>query len=450
METQAPPDPAVSGPLLTLHPIHPGALAEKPPPGPAEPAAAPAAATPWSDRYALRTRGMTSSAIRDLLKFTADPAVIPFAGGLPAPEVFPIAEIEAAAQRVLAEQGAQALQYGATEGYLPLRELLVRHMGRYGIEVTPANVVVTTGSQQALDLIGKLFINSGDRILTEEPTYVGALQAFTAYQGQYLTVPIDDQGLCLDRLEEALRGGPKFLYVLPNFQNPAGVTLALARRHRLVELASHYGAPIVEDDPYGQLRYEGDHLPPLVKIDAEYHGAGNGRPFTGGVIYLGTMSKTLAPGLRIGWVVAPEEVAARLAQMKQGADLHTSTFCQMVAYETARGGFLDAHVRRIRTVYCERRNAMLAALERHCPPGVRWTRPQGGLFLWVTLPPAIDSAELLTAALKEKVAFVPGHSFHPLGGGANTLRLNFSYCPPEVIEEGIRRLGRVLARRLSG
>jgi 2-aminoadipate transaminase len=441
MHTQAPPDRLVSAPLLTLHPIHPGALAEAAPP-------AAAAETPWSDRYALRTRGMTSSAIRELLKLTADPEVISFAGGLPAPEVFPIAEIEAATHRVLAEHGPQALQYSATEGVLPLRELLVRHMARYGIEVTPANVVVTTGSQQALDLIGKLFINSGDRILTEEPTYLGAIQAFTAYQAQYLTVPIDDDGLCLDRLEEALRGGPKFLYVRPNFQNPAGVTLSLERRRRLVELASRYGAPIVEDDPYGQLRYEGDHLPPLVKLDAEHHGAGNGKPFTGGVIYLGTLSKTLAPGLRIGWVVAPEEVAARLVQMKQGADLHSSTFCQMVAYETARGGFLDTHVRHIRRVYRERRDAMLAALERHSPDGVRWTHPQGGLFLWVTLPKGQDSAELLREALKEKVAFVPGHSFHPLGGGANTMRLNFSYCPPAAIEEGIRRLGRVLERRL--
>jgi 2-aminoadipate transaminase len=392
---------------------------------------------------------MTSSAIRELRKLTADPEVISFAGGLPAPELFPVAEIEAATHRVLAAHGSRALQYSDTEGYYPLRELLVRHMARYGIEVKPANVVVTTGSQQALDLIGKLFINSGDRVLTEEPTYLGALQAWTAYQAQFLPVPIDDHGLRLDRLEDALRAGPKFLYVLPNFQNPAGVTLALERRQRLVELASHYGAPIVEDDPYGQLRYEGDHLPPLVKLDAELHGAGhNGKPFTGNVMYLGTLSKTLAPGLRIGWVVAPEEVAARLGQMKQGADLHTSTFCQMVAYETARGGFLDTHVRRIRTVYRERRDAMLRALAYHCPPGVRWTRPQGGLFLWATLPEGLDANLLLAEALKEKVAFVPGGSFHPAGGGESTLRLNFSYAKPEVIEEGIYRLGRVLARRL--
>ncbi|HBL31991.1 MAG TPA: aminotransferase [Acidobacteria bacterium] len=408
-----------------------------------------AASPPWKDRLALRTQRMTSSAIRELLKLTADPEIISFGGGLPAPEVFPVDEIRAAAGRVLAEHGTQALQYSTTEGYLPLREMLVRHMSRYGIHVTPANILITNGAQQALNLVGKLLINSGDHVLTDEPTYLGALQAFTSYQAQYLPVPIDDDGMRTDKLEEALRAGPKFLYVLPNFQNPAGVTLSLERRQRIVELAAHYGIPLLEDDPYGQLRYEGEHLPALVKLDAEIHGTGNhGTPFRGGVIYLGTMSKILAPGLRIGWVVAPEEVMERLVQMKQGADLHTGTFNQMVAYEAARGGFLDQHVRRIRPVYRERRDAMLAALERHCPPGVRWTHPQGGLFLWMTLPAGQSSAHLLAEALKEKVAFVPGAPFYPLGGGERTARLNFSYCRPEVIEEGVARLGRVLARTM--
>jgi 2-aminoadipate transaminase len=420
---------------------------------PAAPAALPGE-TPWSDRYALRTRGMTSSAIRELLKLTADPGILSFGGGLPAPEVFPVAELEAAARRVLAGHGAEALQYGPTEGYLPLRELLARHMARYAIRVTPDNILITAGAQQALDLIGKLFLNAGDHVLTEQPTYLGALQAWNAYQAQYLPVPIDDDGMRMDGLEEALRHGPKFLYVLPNFQNPGGVTLARERRQRLVELASHYGAPIVEDDPYGQLRYEGSHLPSLVQLDAQLHGAaranGAGRPFRGGVLYLGTLSKVLAPGLRVGWVVAPEEVIARMVQMKQGMDLHTSTFTQMVAWETARGGFLDRHVRTIRTVYAERRDAMLAALERHMPPGVSWTRPHGGLFLWVTLPPGLDAEVLLADALREKVAFVPGRSFFPNGGGEGTLRLNFSYCRPELIAEGMHRLGGVVARRLGG
>jgi 2-aminoadipate transaminase len=409
------------------------------------------APTLWTDRFAQRTQRMGSSVIRELLKYTEKPDVISFAGGLPAPEVFPFEEVQAAADAVLQQQGRRtALQYSPTEGYLPLRELLVRHMSRYGIKVTPANVLITTGSQQGLDLIGRLFVNPGDRILTESPTYLGALQAWSAYQADYLPVPIDDDGLDVDQLEAQLRAGPKFLYILPNFQNPAGVTLSLERRRRLVELANHYGTPIVEDDPYGQLRYEGEHLPPLVQLDAEYHRAGRGdREFTGDVLYLSTLSKTLAPGLRVAWVVAPESVTSRLVQMKQGADLHSSTFCQMVAYEVAKDGFLDRHVKTIREVYGQRLKAMLAAFERHFPEGVRWTRPQGGLFLWVTLPEDFDSAELLKEALgQERVAFVPGAAFFPRGGGERTCRLNFSYMGEDMIEEGIRRLGSVIKRRL--
>jgi 2-aminoadipate transaminase len=406
--------------------------------------------TPWNERFAQRTQRMTSSMIRELLKLTENPDVISFAGGLPAPEVFPYEEVQAASDRVLRLQGRVALQYAATEGYLPLRELLVRQMARYGIRVKPANVMITSGSQQGLDLIGKLFINSGDRILTESPTYLGALQAWSAYQAEYLPVPIDDDGLDVNLLESQLRAGPKFLYILPNFQNPAGVTLSLERRRRLVELANHYGAPIVEDDPYGQLRYEGEHLPPIVQLDAEYHDCAKGDcEFTGDVLYLSTLSKTLAPGLRVAWIVAPESVISRLVQMKQGSDLHSSPFCQMVAYEVARDGFLDRHVRRIREIYGERRNAMLAALERHFPAEVRWTKPRGGLFLWITLPAGFDSMQLLREALEqEKVAFVPGTSFFPRGGGERTCRLNFSYCRPDVIDEGIRRLGSVIKRKL--
>lgn len=403
------------------------------------------AAAPWEERLAQRTRGMTSSAIRELLKLTQQPDVISFAGGLPAPSVFPLVEVEAATRRVLQEHGPVALQYSMTEGYLPLRELLVRHMERYGIHVQPGNILITSGSQQALDLIARLFINPGDRVLTEEPTYLGALQAFTASQAEYVVTAADDEGLRVGELEKAMRTGPKFLYVLPNFQNPSGVTLSMERRQRLIALATHYGTPIIEDDPYGQLRYEGSHLAPLVKIDAEVHGCADGSSaFTGNVIYLSTFSKTLAPGLRVAWVVAPESVIQRLVLMKQGADLHTSTFSQMVAYEVARDGFLDRHVRRIRAVYGERRNVMLAALERHFPQDVRWTRPQGGLFLWVTLPAGMDSTELLERAVEKKVAFVPGRPFFPLGGGDETLRLNFSYCDPPTIEDGIRRLGGVI------
>jgi 2-aminoadipate transaminase len=404
--------------------------------------------TPWVDRYALRTHSMGSSAIRELLKLTERPDIISFAGGLPAPEMFPIEQVRAAADTVLTEVGAQALQYSTTEGYAPLRDLIVHQMARYGVKVGIDNVLITSGSQQALDLIGKLLINPGDRILTENPTYLGALQAFTAYQAQYVTVPIDDDGLQVAHLETALRSGPKFMYILPNFQNPAGVTLSLARRHDLIALAEDYGIPIVEDDPYGQLRYEGEHLKPLVVLDSEYLGCG-GDGYTGNVIYTSTFSKTLAPGLRLGWIVAPQDVVFKLVQMKQGTDLHTSTFDQMVAYQVARDGFLDQHIHAIRETYGHRRDVMLGAMEEFFPPEVRWTRPAGGLFLWATTPESLNTADLLKDAVAQKVAFVPGDAFHPNGGGHNTMRLNFSNAKDEMIVEGIRRLAVAIKQRLA-
>jgi 2-aminoadipate transaminase len=404
--------------------------------------------TLWTYRYAQRTQRMQSSAIRELLKLTERPEMISFAGGLPAPEVFPVAEFQVACQRILAEHGPQALQYSTTEGYRPLREMIARHTARYGIVVEPDNILLTTGSQQALDLIGKIFINPGDRLLVEKPTYVGALQAWNAYQAEYITIALDDEGLQTDGLEAALRVGPKFIYVLPNFHNPAGVTLALNRRQRLVELADRYGVPLIEDDPYGQLRYEGEHLPPLVVLDTRLR-THERVSYSGNVLYLSTFSKTLAPGLRLGWIVAPAEVIARLVQAKQGVDLHTSTLTQMIAYEVARGGFLDRHVQHIRDIYRERRDAMLAALRQYFPASVQWTTPQGGLFLWVSLPEPTDAADILPAAIAENVAFVPGTAFFADGSGRNTFRLNFSNATPAKIAEGIRRLGGVLHRVLA-
>jgi 2-aminoadipate transaminase len=392
---------------------------------------------------------MQSSAIRELLKLTQQPDIISFAGGLPAPELFPIEEVKAACDVVLSELGPRALQYSTTEGYAPLREMLARHMARYGIKVDVDNIIITSGSQQALDLIGKLLINPGDRILTENPSYLGAIQAFTAYQAQYVTVPIDDDGLQVAHLEAALRTGPKFMYILPNFQNPAGVTLSLTRRYDLIALAEEYGIPIIEDDPYGQLRFEGEHIKPLVVLDAEYEGCEGNGSYTGNVIYTSTFSKTLAPGLRLGWIVAPKDVVFRLVQMKQGTDLHTSSFDQMVAYEVAHGGFLDKHVRHIREVYRQRRDLMLHTMEETFPHEVRWTHPQGGLFLWATTPEAIDTTDLLKDAIQQKVAFVPGYSFHPNGGGRNTMRLNFSNAGEDSIVEGIRRLSVALKQRVA-
>lgn len=405
--------------------------------------------TPWEYRYARRTKNMGSSAIRELLKLTQIPGLISFAGGLPAPDVFPVDEFKNACDVVLSEVGPQALQYGTTEGYLPLREMIARHSCRYGIKVEAENIQITTGSQQALDLLGKLLINPGDRILVEEPTYLGALQAWNAYEPDYLTVPIDEYGMRLESLEEALRASPKFIYVLPNFQNPTGVTLTLERRKRLIELADHYGVPIVEDDPYGQLRYEGEHLPPVLMLDDQFqkNGAVN---YRGNVIYLSTFSKTLAPGIRLAWIVAPAEVISKIVQGKQGADLHTSTFNQMVAYEVAKGGFLNEHVRIIRKVYGDRRDVMLRSMEKYFPEEVSWTHPMGGMFLWVTLPEGTDTVEMFKKAVALKVAYVPGTSFFAKGGGLNTMRLNFSNANSEMIEEGIERLGKVIREEIQG
>ncbi len=405
--------------------------------------------TLWDYRYAQRTHHMKSSAIRELLKLTQQPDIISFAGGLPAPELFPVAEVERASQVVLEKHGAQALQYSTTEGFLPLREMICRHTSRYGLYVTPENVLITSGSQQALDLLGKIFINPGDRILVENPTYLGAIQAWNAYGAEYVTVPCDEYGMKTEELEAALRAGPKFIYVLPNFQNPTGATLSLERRKQLIALADQYGVPIIEDDPYGQLRYEGEHIPSVVALDSEYRG-NNHATYSGNVIYLSTFSKTLAPGLRLAWVVAPPGVIGKLVQAKQGADLHTPTFNQMVGYEVGKGGFIDRHVREIRKVYGARRDLMLGLMDELFPPDVRWTRPRGGLFLWVTLPEGLDAAEVFKVAVRRKVAFVPGAPFHPVGGGENTMRINFSNARPEQIEQGVARLADTLKEMLLG
>ncbi|HUV26711.1 MAG TPA: PLP-dependent aminotransferase family protein [Anaerolineales bacterium] len=404
--------------------------------------------TPWEYRYAQRTQRMGSSAIRELLKYTEKPDIISFAGGLPAPDVFPVEEFSAACERVLREHGAMALQYSTTEGYLPLREMITRHSARYGIKITPENVLITSGSQQALDLLGKILIDPGDRILVESPTYLAALQAWKAYGAEFISVPMDDDGMNTDYLEEALRAGPKFIYALPNFQNPTGVTLSMERRRKLLELADQYGVPIVEDDPYGQLRYDGDHLPSIVVLDSQFRDDGTAC-YRGNVIYLSTFSKTLAPGLRLGWVVAPPEVIGKLVQAKQGADLHTATFNQFVAYEVSRAGFLDRHIQLIREVYGHRRDLMLAAMDRHFPAEVNWTYPQGGLFLWGTLPSYMDAKDLLKTCLDKKVAFVPGEPFHPTGGGKNTMRINFSNATHEEIQVGIERLGSAIKEKLA-
>jgi len=402
--------------------------------------------TPWEYRFSQRTQRMKASAIRELLAVAEKPGMISFGGGFPAPEVFPVEEFTRASKYVLENLGAEALQYGSTEGYVPLRQMISRHSIRSGMQVNINNILITTGSQQALDLLGKIFINRGDRILVESPTYLGALQAWNAYGAEYISVPVDEYGMRTDLLEDALRTGPKFIYVLPNFQNPTGTTLPLERRMKLIELADRYGVPIIEDDPYGQLRYEGEDIPSVEILDSRMREQ-NGT-YTGNVIYLSTFSKILAPGLRLAWVVAPDNVIHKLALAKQGTDLNTSTFNQIVAHEVGQHGFIDRHVEMMRKVYLERRNAMVDSLEENMPEGVSWTHPQGGLFLWVTLPEPFNSTELLPQVIEDNVAYVPGEFFHADGTGKNTMRLNFSYCSPEKINEGIARLGKAFKKKI--
>jgi 2-aminoadipate transaminase len=393
----------------------------------------------WDSAMAQRTKRMTSSVIRETLKLMCTPGIISLAGGMPAPELFPIREFQEACRYVLEHDGAAALQYGVTEGYPPLKQYLVSKMHKYGVPAEEENILIVNGSQQALDLIGKVFLDAGDTVLTDRPSYLGAIQAWTAYEAQFVTVPLDDEGTRVDLIEDVLKREPvKFIYSLPNFHNPAGVTLSLERRQRLVDLAARHGVFIIEDDPYGELRFEGEDITPISVMHKE------------NTIYLSTFSKTLAPGIRLGWIVAPSKIISKLVQAKQGADLHTSTFVQMVVNDICQRGFLRQHVKRIRDTYRERCAGMLSAMEKYFPEGVRWTRPQGGLFMWVILPEGTDCMELLQAAVEEKVAFIPGTAFYPDGNsGHNTLRLTFATASPEMIEEGIRRLGKAIERQLA-
>jgi len=394
----------------------------------------------WTDRFSAGIQQTTSSAIRDLLKVTEQPEMISFAGGLPAPECFPTEELTAAAERVLVERPVAALQYGPTEGYMPLREFLTSHVARLGISIPVEQLLITSGSQQALDLLGKLMIDPGALVAVEEPTYMGALQAWRPYQPRFATLPMDEEGLVVGALERLLQSGerPRFLYLVSSFQNPTGVTLSPERRHRLLEVATEYRLPIVEDDPYGELYYNSARPQPLAALDVELSGA------LRHVAYLSTFSKLLAPGLRVGWVAAPQELVSKLVQAKQGLDLHTGSLTQAMAYEACRDGLLDRHVPTIRSTYHTRRDAMLEALDLYMPKDVKWTRPKGGMFIWLTLPSHIDTSMLLQTSLDQKVAFVPGAAFHANGGGTNTLRLNFSHSTPERITEGVTRLGRAV------
>ncbi len=388
-------------------------------------------------RYASRMRDLRASDIREILKVTQQPDVISFAGGLPASELLPAREMAELAHSLLIEEGAVALQYAPTEGMPRLRQQIAERLaGRVAGCRGQDDVLVVSGSQQALDLTGKVFLDEGDAVLCESPTYLGAINAFRAYRPRFVEVATDEEGMDLADLERHLAAVErvKFIYVVPDFQNPSGRRWSVSRRRHLTELAARFAVPVIEDAPYAELCYDGEPLPPVAAFDEAHL-----------VVYLGTFSKILSPGLRLGWVAAEHEVLRRYVLVKQGSDLHTSSLVQLLASRYMAAHDIEAHIARLRDVYRGRRNAMLAALEEHFPPEINFTRPSGGLFLWVELPEGMDARELLVLSLEERVAFVPGECFFPGGGRRNTLRLNFSAMPEERITEGVRRLGSVLA-----
>ena len=394
----------------------------------------------WESHLAARAKGINPSIIREILKLTVRPDVISFAGGLPAPELFPIKEFDEACHHILETEGEIALQYSLSEGYMPLRQFLADSMSQYMNKIEADNILIVNGSQQGLELIGKIFIDPGTKIVCSRPTYLGALQAWTSYQAQYISVPLDEQGMCVDEIPALLQSGdsPRIVYVLPNFHNPAGTTLPLERRERLVEIAREYDLIIVEDDPYRELRYEGEDIAPVYHLAPER------------TIYLSTFSKTLAPGIRLAWTVAAKPAFSKLIEAKQAADLHTGTFVQMVANRICQSGTLRKHVKRLVEVYRNRRNVMLDALEEHWPKEASWTSPHGGLFLWAQAPASINTRDFLETAVAAKVAYVPGFAFYPYEkGGEHAMRLNFSNASEEMINEGIFRLGRAMKANIS-
>ena len=387
---------------------------------------------------------MTSSAMRDLMAMTARPEVISLAGGLPDTSTFPPATFAAVAQRIATESCAKALQYGPTEGLDETKHCIREVMAAEGMRVDPEDMIVTTGGQQVIDLVTKTLIDPGDVVIAEGPTYPGAVPTFSSYQAEVVQIDMDSDGMRVDLLEETLdrldRDGrrPKFIYTVPSFQNPAGVTMSLPRRKRLVEVAHERELLVLEDNPYGLLRYEGDPNPPLLSLDGGIY-----------VMYLGTFSKILSPGIRLGWVVAPPPVLDKINLGKQGADLCTSTLSQLMVQAYFEQGNWRTYVESLTEIYRARRDAMLDALAEHFPPQAEWTRPAGGLFVWATLPDFIDTTDLLARALRDNVAFVPGEAAFLDGRGRNAMRLNFSSTHEDQIREGIRRIGEVIKEQVA-
>ncbi len=387
---------------------------------------------PIHDIFAKRVAGVKSSAIRDILKLMSRPGIISFAGGLPAPELFPVKELSDAAVKVLSKYSSSALQYSTTEGLIPLREKIITKFENLDLE----NIIITQGSQQGLDLISKLFIDKGSVVFTETPSYLGALQSFQIFQADIMAIPSDNNGIQVNALEKRLKKKkPKLIYLMPNFQNPSGVTLSMERRLELINIVKRHDLLLVEDDPYGELIFEGEKLPTLYNL-------AEGKNF----IYLSSFSKTIAPGFRIAYAVGDKEIIKKLAIVKQGTDLHTNTLGQYVVNEYLENGNYHGHIDLIKQTYKTRRDCMLSAMEKHFPESIKWNRPSGGMFIWVTLPEKYDAKELLVKCIEHDVAFVPGQEFFPDGSGKNTMRLNFSNATAENIAEGIKRIGRVLGK----
>lgn len=391
--------------------------------------------SPIEWKFSDRAEQLQSSAIREILKVTMRPEVISFAGGLPSPETFPVERMRAAFDKVLIQQGKSALQYGPTDGYAPLREFLADSLSTSDSTILPDQIMMVSGSQQGLDLLGKVLVDEGSKVLVETPSYLGALQAFSVYRPEFESVDTDDHGL-VPASVAAKGAGARLMYALPNFQNPTGRTLSVERRYELVETCARMGIPLVEDNPYGDLCYSGEPLPKMLNMNP------------GGVIYMGSFSKVLTPGIRLGYVVGPTPLIRKLEQAKQAADLHTAQLTQMVVYEVIKDGFLNEHIPTIRTLYAKQCNAMLEAMSKHFPQGVRWTKPEGGMFIWVTLPEHMDSKQLLDEAIQQNVAFVPGGPFYANNPEKNTLRLSFVTVSPERINEGIEKLGKLIKAKL--
>lgn len=387
-------------------------------------------------RFAERMNYLKASEIRELLKLADQPDIISFAGGMPAPELFPIEGLKKAAVKVLEEDGKAALQYGPTEGYIPLKDIIAKErMKPAGVNTDASGLIITNGSQQGLDFTGRIFLNKDDVVICESPSYLGAINAFRAYMPKFVEISMDDNGMIMEELEAALKANPntKFIYTIPDFQNPTGKTMSVDRRKKLVELAEKYNVPVVEDNPYGELRYEGERLPAVKSFDTK-----------GIVIYLGTFSKTFCPGMRLGWICGDPEIISKYVIVKQGADLQPSSTSQREAAVFMQTTNLDEHIKKIREVYKHRRDVMMDVMKKELPDFCKFTYPEGGLFTWVTLPEEYNAREILKKALDAKVAFVVGGSFFPNGGHENTMRLNYSFMSEDKIVEGIKRLGKVL------